>query len=217
MSTERFTPHPAEPVDPNPTAKAKTIYDETDPAVIRHHVEATARASGFGLLFLAVVAPIANFILIPAEFHVPAAVLMLLVALVDIYLGFGISYVLDPQNSKLALLAAVCRVAYGFALAIACFPLFFGAVELFNGIWDIALIGFGLHLLLVAILGGRKRSLPIWICILVGIAGVGYFADSLVMPAINTAFELSTITFVGEVALMLWFFFYRQFHRQEKA
>lgn len=202
------------PTSSTPSNSTANVNDDVATATRHRALVTTATWAGLGLLVMAIIAPIANFILIPAGLYGVAAIIMFVVALIDVFLGPAISLVLDPKLGGLARVTAALRILYGLALAVASFPLFFGDVSLFQNIWDVALAGFGAHLIAVAILGLAKRSLPIWICILVGIAGLGYVIDAVVMPFVDTSFELSTISFVGEVVLMIWFLLYRVLHRK---
>jgi hypothetical protein len=64
---------------------------------------------------------------------------------------------------------------------------------------------FGVHLVLVGVLCWRSDVVPRLIGVLVALAGIGYFVDSvgvLVTPSYGA--DLAAVLFVGEVALMVW-------------
>ncbi len=71
----------------------------------------------------------------------------------------------------------------------------------FLATWTAGLLIFGSHLLFVGVAALRTRNIPVWICVLVMLAGLGYIADStstILMP--SSAFTIGQFTFVGEVA-----------------
>ncbi|MDJ1371827.1 DUF4386 family protein [Gulosibacter molinativorax] len=180
-------------------------------------VNRDALTSGYGLLVLAIAAPIANFALIPAGAFTAAAAVFVLVAILDIVVAVTLPRILDPASSRLAQVTAGLRVLYAAGLALATVPLFLGDVALFNTIWSIALVVFGMHLLAVCALGLARRTVPIWIISLVGLAGLGYLVDSAVLPFFDAEFELSSVTFIGEVVLMIWLILYPRLHRKAPA
>lgn len=78
----------------------------------------------------------------------------------------------------------------------------FGA---FDTWWDIGLLFFGAHLLVLGAILARSRKLPTWLAVLAVIAGAGYLIDSLLVLVIGgDGFELSVWIFLGEVAFILW-------------
>ena len=50
----------------------------------------------------------------------------------------------------------------------------------------------------------RSRVVPRWICVLVVVAGAGYLIDSIGGLFDGYRIEFGSITFVGEVVLMIW-------------
>lgn len=71
--------------------------------------------------------------------------------------------------------------------------------------WDIGLLFFGAHLLVLGAILARSRKLPTWLAVLAVIAGAGYLIDSLLVLVIGgTGFELALWAVAGEVALILW-------------
>lgn len=152
---------------------------------------------------MAVIAPIANFGLIPAGQTGTAAALLAVVVVLDVVAALALVPVLREAGHRLAQLAAALRILYAAAFAVAVAQLAAGSVEAFQSIWDAALAVFGLHLLLVATLFLRGRALPSWVGILVGIAGVGYLVDAALVVG-NSQAAIGQFTFVGEVVLLVW-------------
>jgi hypothetical protein len=81
----------------------------------------------------------------------------------------------------------------------------FGQINQFRDIWQLALILFGLHLLLIGRLAWRSGRVPRVLAALVAIAGAGYLADSI-GPLLSSGYtvQLTSVAFIGEVALMVW-------------
>lgn len=163
-----------------------------------------ALIAGAALALMAVIAPIANFGLIPAGQTGPAAALLATVFVLDVVAALALVPVLREAGPRLAQLAAALRILlYAAAFVVAVAQLAAGGVEAFQSIWDAALAVFGLHLLLVATLFVRGRELPSWVGILVGIAGVGYLVDAALVVG-NSQAAIGQFTFVGEVVLLVW-------------
>jgi hypothetical protein len=152
---------------------------------------------------MAVLAPIANFGLIPAGETGPAAALLAAVIALDVVAAIALVPVLRQAGPRLALTAAALRILYAAAFAVAVVQLAAGDVGAFQAIWDAALAVFGLHLLLVATLFVRGRALPSWVGILVALAGVGYLVDAALVAG-NGEAAIGQFTFVGEVVLLVW-------------
>ncbi len=150
-----------------------------------------------------------------------AAIGFLVVAVLDVVVAWALFVILKPGNRTLALVAALLRIVYAVVYAYAISKLFsviplltsagpaqaMSRIEAFQSSWDLGLILFGLHLLLVGYLAIRFKPMPWWLGILLGIAGLGYLVDSigiLVSPAYNLA--LGQYTFVGELVLIFWLF-----------
>ena len=59
--------------------------------------------------------------------------------------------------------------------------------------------------MLIGYLAYRSTIVPRWIGVLVVVAGLGYLVDSFAAFLIaDPAFEVSTVTFIGEALLTLW-------------
>jgi hypothetical protein len=153
------------------------------------------------------------------------------VVILDVVVAWALYIFFQPVNRVLSLLAAILRIVYATMFGIAVTNLM-SALRLLQGAsfrtavgvnllsdqamgllgayqsgWDLALIVFGVHLIVVgALVGQTDRRLGLKILgILVIAAGLGYIADSagrLLLPADNLT--ISTFTFVGELLLMFW-------------
>ncbi len=153
----------------------------------------------------------------------------LVVAVLDVVVAWALYILLKPVNNNLSLLAAWFRIVYAAIFAIALTNLFnvlqlltgadylkvFEANQLyaqgmlslnaFQSGWDLGLVIFGLHLLVVGYLAFKSGYIPKWLCILLAIAGIGYMVDSFgrfLVPNYNLT--IAAFTFVGEVLLIFW-------------
>ena len=194
-----------------------------------------ALVGGVSLLLIAVLAGAGNFgavapLITPGDAVKTAAAIsgsglqfrigvlcMILAAILDVVVAAALLRILEPANRMVALTAAWFRIAYAavFVVAItqlASVPdllsnpdLALDAIGSFNVIWHLGLMLFAAHLLLVAYVTLRCRILPLWLGILIGIAGAGYFVDgvgTILQPEYVPS--ISTFTFIGEVALIGW-------------
>jgi len=157
----------------------------------------------------------------------------LLTAILDVIVAWALYILLTPVNKSLSLLAALFRVVYAAIFAAALTNLF-NALLLFTGAdylkvfdtkqlfaqgmaslgafqsgWDIGLVIFGLHLILVGYLIFKSGYAPQWLGIVLGlllaIGGIGYMADSFgkfILPGYSGT--IAQFTFIGEVALIFW-------------
>lgn len=142
---------------------------------------------------------------------------MLIAAVLDVVVAAALFVVFEPINRVAAQTAAWFRIAYSavFLVAIAhlvSVPSLLGdpasalrAVESYTVIWQVGLSLFAVHLILVGYLGFRSGLLPKVLGILLVIAGLGYFADSVgTVLAPGFVATYASYTFVGEVALIGW-------------
>jgi len=207
----------------------------------------SAIVAGLGLLFMAILAPIANFgviekLIVPGDAASTAnnimasaglfrigIVIFLIVAILDVVVAWALYILLKSVNKSLSLLAAWFRVVYAAILAFALSNLLivlqllsgsdylkafetnqlYAQVMLFlNGFtdgWDLGLLIFGLHLMVLGYLAFKSGYIPKILGILVIVAGLGYTIDSggkFLSP--NYTLSLSTFTFIGEVLLIFW-------------
>jgi hypothetical protein len=81
------------------------------------------------------------------------------------------------------------------------------SLNTFDAGWNIALVVFGFHLLLLGYLVFRSGFMPKLLGILLIVAALGYLVDSvgkILLPDYNLT--IATFTFVGEVLLIFWLF-----------
>ena len=143
--------------------------------------------------------------------------LMITAAVLDVVVAAALLALLGPVNRAVAVTAAGFRVAYSavFVVALTQLAIVPGLLDQpdrvltslasYHMIWQVGLILFAAHLLLVGYLVVRSGFMPRALGILIMIAGVGYLADGIgtVLIADYTA-RISTVTFIGEVALIAW-------------
>ena len=78
------------------------------------------------------------------------------------------------------------------------------SLSAFQSGWDIGLVIFGLHLLVVGYLAFKSGYIPKWLGVLLVIAGIGYMVDSFgkfLVPNYNLT--IAGFTFIGEVSAHL--------------
>ncbi len=156
-------------------------------------------------------------------------VCFLLVAVLDVVVAWALYLLLEPVNRGLSMLAAWFRVIYAAVFAVAFIPLL-SVLQLVSGAdylkgleanqiqaqvmmslstfrsgWDLALVLFGFHLLVLGYLAFNSGFIPKWLGILLVIAGLGYMVDSFgkfLIPNYNVS--IAMFTFVGEFLLIFW-------------
>jgi len=207
----------------------------------------SAIVAGLGLLFMTILAPIANFgviekLIVPGNAASTANNIMasaglfrigigvfLIVAILDVVVAWALYVLLKPVNNSISLLAAWFRVVYATILAFALSNLLI-VLQLLNGTdyleafetnqlyaqvmlflnafsdgWDLGLLIFGLHLLILGYLAFKSGYIPKILGILVIVAGLGYTIDGVgkfLSP--NYTLSLAMFTFIGEVLLIFW-------------
>jgi hypothetical protein len=150
------------------------------------------------------------------------------VAALDLVVAGALGIFFDRVHHAVAVLAASCRGLYAVIFAVAVSHLLAAArllgdqrlpgaadrqlelevlaeVQQFYDIWSLGLGLFGIHLLLIGWLAFTSGFVTRGIGVLVAIAGAGYLIDSIgsLLHARYT-FELASLTFIGEVVLMVW-------------
>ena len=155
--------------------------------------------------------------------------IFLVVAILDIVVAWALYVLFKPVNQSLSLLAAWFRLAYAPIFALALNHLFNASqllsraaylkafetdqlyaqamlsVSAFKNSWDIGLVIFGLHLLVLGYLAFKSGYIPKWLGLLLVVASVGYIVDSFgrfLSPVYNIS--LAQFTFVGEALLIFW-------------
>jgi hypothetical protein len=160
-------------------------------------------------------------------------VFFLIVAILDMVVAWALYILLKPANKSVSLLAAWFRVSYAAIFTVALVNLLnvlqvlsradflkgFDVNQLYAQVmlslgafqsgWDLGLVIFGLHLLLIGYLVFRSGYAPKWmgivLSLMLAIGGLGYMADSLgkfLLPSYNGT--NAQFTFIGEVVLIFW-------------
>lgn len=157
--------------------------------------------------------------------------LFLTVAILDVIIAWSLYYLFIPTNKSLSLLTAWFRLAYSAVFVVAASHLIqvlnllngtggissFGQEQVqamvmlqlkgFMATWDLGLLIFAVHLLVLGYLVFKSASFPKFLGILIALAGLGYSIDSLgkiLVPGYSLT--ISMYTFIGEVLLIFWLF-----------
>lgn len=169
-----------------------------------------------------------NIMSLGAMFNMGISI-FLVVAILDIIIAWALYVLFKPINKSLSLLAAWLRLAYAPILALALNHLLNASqllsradylkvfdtnqlyaqamlsVSAFKNCWDIGLVIFGLHLLVLGYLAFKSGFIPKWLGILLVVAGIGYCIDTFgrfLLPSYTIS--LAQFTFVGEALLIFW-------------
>lgn len=153
-----------------------------------------------------------------------------IVLVCDLVVSWGFWRFFQAIGSRLSGLAAIIRVGYTLAFGVACFRLLQGGMLLAGGDapvvakqvmgyfqrfeveWSAALIVFGVHLVLIALLSWRSNEVPKWLALLIGVAGCGYFLDNVLKFALPNDADfkpvllaiVAFVSIVGEVGMAVW-------------
>ncbi len=151
-----------------------------------------------------------------------------MVAVLDIVVARALLRFFEPVHHGVATLAAWLRVGYAaiFAVAISRLPAVLPLlsttrhstatstgqrqaealmkIQDFQHIWQISLILFGLHLVLIGYLACKSGNVPRLLGALLVIAGGGYLFDSFSGLLANYSVNVTNFTFIGEALFMLW-------------
>lgn len=191
--------------------------------------------AGASLALMAVCAGVANFaalegLVVPGDASATVAAitaagplfrigiaLFVIVALLDVIVATALHRVFASVNETVSATAAWFRAAYAPAFLVGISQLVIAAstlndpeaalqsIEAFQTIWDVALVLFAVHLLLLGGLALRSGFVPRVFGILLLIAGAGYLVDAFAAVLLPTpTVSLAQFVFVGEVALMFW-------------
>lgn len=213
---------------------APSASDPSELSTPRTEVGRAALVAGFGLLAMAIVAGLANFgaveaILVDGDAAATGhnlaesrtvfalgVVGFALVVVLDLIVAWALNVFFRPDNPRVSAVAAVVRVVYGGFLAVAAVQLagalsadtdaeVLNSIETFQDTWNVGLVLFGIHLLLIAWLSWKTIRVPNWLAVLVAITGIGYLVDSVGTFVSDTySADITTVTFVGEVVLLFW-------------
>jgi hypothetical protein len=152
----------------------------------------------------------------PSLFRLGIACLIVVVIL-DVIVAAALFTVFAPVNRMVSAMAAGFRIAYAAVYLVAISQLVIAvqlladpdqalrAIDAYDTIWQVGLILFGVHLLLIGFLAYRSGFVPKIFGILLVIAGLGYLADgfgAVLIP--DYSISIGQFTFVGEVALIFW-------------
>src|SRR5687768_8931807 len=145
-------------------------------------------------------------------------ILLFTVAILDIIVAWGLYIMLAPANKNLSALAAWLRVIYAGIFVFAISKLYVAVqvitadgteamsnLKAFQSIWDMALILFGFHLLVLSYLAFTSSYVPKWLGLFLVLAAVGYIVDGFgktLSP--DYRLNIAQFTFVGEVLLIFW-------------
>ena len=142
---------------------------------------------------------------------------MTIAAVLDIVVAAALFALIAPFGRTVAATAAWFRIAYAAIFLTAITQLAtapnllhtpdeaLNAVNGYTTTWRIGLILFAAHLAIVGYQGFRARFMPRVLGILIIIAGAGYLVDGIGTILISDYTPtVSTFTFIGEVALIVW-------------
>lgn len=172
-----------------------------------------------------------NIIANESQFRL-AVISYLIVAVLDVVVAWALYVFLKPVNQSLSLLTAWLRIVYAAVLAVALINLMV-VLQLLSGVgylavfettqlyaqamlfleafsqgWNIGLVIFGLHLVLLGYLVFKSGYIPKILGILVILAALGYLIDSAgQMLSPNYDMTIAMFTFIGEVLLVFWLLF----------
>lgn len=147
-----------------------------------------------------------------------AAAGLVLVAILDVVVAWGLHAVLRNVHPDVSLLGAWFRVAYAAIFVMAISHLF-GAVHAapvdaaqaaaslaaFETGWQLALTLFGVHLAIIGSLAWRASYIHWIFGVLLAVSGLGYLIDGFsTVTNPDLATSISSFTFVGEVAFIFW-------------
>lgn len=195
-----------------------------------------ALVAGIALLAMAVIAGVSNFgvissLTVPGDPSTTATNLansaalfrlgatgLVVVAILDVVVAWGLYILLRSVHPGLSLLGAWFRVAYAAIFAMAINSLFSAVraapvdpaqtaffIETFKHGWQMGLIVFGIHLGVIGFLVWRSNYISWIFGVLLVLSAAGYVVDgfgTLLDP--TYALAVSAFTFVGEVAFIFW-------------
>jgi hypothetical protein len=145
-------------------------------------------------------------------------IFFLIVAILDVVVAGALYILLAATNKNLSALAAWLRIIYAGIFIFAISKLYVALqvltadgtqamsfLKAFQSIWDMALILFGFHLLVLGSLALKSGYIPKWLGVFLVLASVGYIVDGVgktLSPDYNL--NIAQFTFVGEVLLIFW-------------
>jgi hypothetical protein len=212
----------------------------TDTATVDTGRRQAALTAGAGLLVMAAVAMPANAVLQPltratdpaelttrlAEGTGAARVAVLAfvtIVVLDVLVAWGLARFLHRDTPSLATLAGWLRVAYAGMLGAAVITLGEGVratdpaaawvgIQGFAEGWRLALLVFGVHLVVVGAALFRTAGVPRWLAAAVVVSGLAYVVDTVVRtlltdpsaPGVALTVAVAVPAMVGELGLAVW-------------
>ncbi len=157
------------------------------------------------------------------ELLVLSVFLYLVTFIADVLVAWGLYLFFKPADKNISLLAAWFRLDYTALALVGLFNLtkvlhlvpadptaeiadevlFY--ISSFQTEWGVAFFFFAICLMLLGYPAKKATYVPDFVGLLVFIAGLGYFVNSLqpyFFPEMDTSFVM--ITFIGELVLMVW-------------
>ena len=130
------------------------------------------------------------------------------VAVLDVAVGMGIYAVLRTRAPSSSYAALVSRTGYAVLLAASAARLLWpggGGVEAFRADWSLALVVFGMHLLVTAVALRASRVVPGVVVAATGLAGVSYLVDEALARWTQVGWRGGLVPLMlGELVLMGW-------------
>jgi Domain of unknown function (DUF4386) len=156
-------------------------------------------------------------------------VAFLVVIILDVVVAWGLYVLLKPVSRSVSVLMAWARLVFAVLFAVALVNLLsavhlvtdptyraafeptqrnaqmMASLHAFSTGWAVALVFFGIHLILIGYLALKSGYMPNLVGILLVLAGLGYAADSFILFLVPDYVATAALfTFVGELVLALW-------------
>lgn len=170
-----------------------------------------ARLAGWALLALTLLALPAAGLLEGADeagTRVAVGTAFLLVAVLDVVVGVGLYALLRSRAHSSAYAALVSRTGYAVLLAASAGRLLRpggGGVETFRADWSLALVVFGLHLVVTAVALRASRVVPFLVVTATALAGAAYLLDESLARWADVGWRPALVPLMlGELVLMGW-------------
>lgn len=136
----------------------------------------------------------------------------IVILLLDIVVALGLYQILKDSSLKLALWTAGLRGLYGAVLVFGIVSLFRENISGFIQLWQLGLIVFGVHLVILGTALLKRSHAPRWLAILLIVAGIAYalihslnsFAPELQTVAKSLESILMAPMALAELALAIW-------------
>ncbi len=140
--------------------------------------------------------------------HVVVGSAVLVVAALDVAVGWGLYVLLGDRARPSAHATLVSRCGYAVLLAAASARLLWPGGDGLHGFredWSLALLVLGLHLLIAAVAGWRSRIAPPLVAAAVALAGAATLLDAVVSPwTAGTSARALLPVVLGELVLLGW-------------